>query len=80
MHGQGRMEYSNWDIYDGAWVNGLKHGNGIYTLPYGRKYTGQWVNNQMCRGGIMTTQVVPTFNGSRIDWKPDMSHGQNPII
>lgn len=36
------MIYSNGDIYEGSWLNDLKHGYGILEKKNGDKYYGHW--------------------------------------
>jgi len=36
------MIYANGDVYEGAWVNDLKHGYGILEKKGGDKYYGYW--------------------------------------
>jgi hypothetical protein len=36
------MIYANGDVYEGAWVNDLKHGYGILEKKSGDKYYGYW--------------------------------------
>jgi hypothetical protein len=43
MSGQGTLTYKNGDKYIGAWVEDMKHGNGIfYNAKDGTKKQGLW--------------------------------------
>jgi len=35
------------NLYDGAWVDGLRHGQGIYVWKAGHKYEGEWAAGKM---------------------------------
>ena len=45
IHGQGKMTYSNGDIYEGEWKDNKIHGRGRLTLTNGEIYEGKWKNN-----------------------------------
>lgn len=36
------MHFTNNDVYEGEWRNGVKDGNGKYVYYNGDKYTGHW--------------------------------------
>lgn len=36
------MKWLNGDLFDGVWLNGLKHGSGIYRFADGSYYFGTW--------------------------------------
>lgn len=37
------MKFSNGDVYDGRWKNGMRDGEGVYNYFNGDKYEGNWV-------------------------------------
>jgi len=43
--GKGRAEYSNGDVYEGEYKDGLRCGQGKYFYLKGNKYEGMWQNN-----------------------------------
>lgn len=36
------MQYVNNEIYDGEWLDGLRHGKGILYISNSSKYEGNW--------------------------------------
>ena len=42
FNGRGTMVYASGSKYEGEWLNGKKHGQGIYTRPDGASYDGEW--------------------------------------
>ena len=48
--GKGRRQYASGNLYEGMWVNGKRHGYGIFSWSNGNgEYTGQWENGvQVC--------------------------------
>ena len=52
-HGQGKVEYSNGDFYEGVFVHGKRNGYGKYiTREY--TYEGEWKDGVMSGNGEMT--------------------------
>jgi hypothetical protein len=48
------MEYSNGEVYDGAWKDNIEHGYGQKTFIDGCKYKGCWNMGQAEGRGIWT--------------------------
>ncbi len=48
--GKGRRQYASGNLYEGMWVNGKRHGYGIFSWSNGNgEYMGQWINGvQVC--------------------------------
>jgi hypothetical protein len=42
MHGRGVVNYSNGDVYEGEFKNGLRHGRGILKCVDGLEFDGYW--------------------------------------
>jgi len=40
--GVGKYVWANGELYEGEWVNGTKHGNGMWIGVKGDKYVGEW--------------------------------------
>ena len=45
-NGRGILEQPDHTRYDGEFLNGMKHGNGLTTYLNGDQYDGQWANDQ----------------------------------
>lgn len=45
MTGNGIMNWANGNCYQGAFVNGAKHGTGEFKSKDGSFYQGEWRNN-----------------------------------
>ena len=48
------MYYANGDIYEGEWLDDMRHGKGMLRLANTNRYEGEWKNNKMCGNGIFT--------------------------
>jgi hypothetical protein len=46
--------YASGDQYDGEWLDGKRHGKGVYLFSGGDKYVGEWANNQWAGFGVHT--------------------------
>ncbi len=44
-HGEGRMIFSNGDVYEGMWFMGKRSGYGVLTKRCGDHFEGHWVND-----------------------------------
>lgn len=49
-HGKGLLRFRDGSIYEGDFVDGLKHGRGVYWWATGHRFEGEWVHNQRHRG------------------------------
>ena len=54
MSGYGIFRYSDGNIYEGGYLNGLRSGYGIYLCADGRVYEGQWLNDKRSGHGVTT--------------------------
>ncbi|GKY97678.1 hypothetical protein MPSEU_000726000 [Mayamaea pseudoterrestris] len=45
LHGQGRLEWQNGDVYNGEFDHGHRHGQGQYVWADGRHYQGEFCQN-----------------------------------
>jgi hypothetical protein len=78
-NGTGTMIYDNGDIYEGEWIDGLRHGNGIFTT-YNEDgevatYNGNWENDKKNGSGIYKDEDYE-YMGS---WKNDKKHGNGTL-
>lgn len=46
MSGHGIMKWDDGKIYEGEFLNDLKHGEGKLTTTDGKVYVGKWVNGK----------------------------------
>lgn len=63
-NGMGKINWTNGDSYEGAWLNGKLHGKGKHTSKSGKIYEGDFVNGKF-QGGTSTPatterKVYPT--------------------
>ncbi len=61
-NGLGRYTYQNGSMYEGEFLNGMPHGQGVCYYVNGDKYTGDWVRHQPNGKGAMVYA-----NGDRLD-------------
>lgn len=63
QHGIGRKEYSNSDIYEGLWKEGVPEGSGRYSWNNGNTYIGNWKSGKIDGRGVMKWDNGDTFDG-----------------
>lgn len=90
----GTMWYDNGDIYKGDWVNGERHGHGIYTFSNGAVYDGDYVHDDrdgegtlygytatLCLNGVQTEcsgTYVGNFKNDNFTGKATFTFDDNP--
>lgn len=76
-NGMGKLTFPNGDTYTGQWLEGERHGHGIYIWKSGAKYEGEYSKNQ--RNGIGTF----TFADGKIyqgEWKDGLRNGKGKLV
>ncbi|EAY05107.1 meichroacidin, putative [Trichomonas vaginalis G3] len=71
--GYGKMIFSNGDIYEGMYLNGMRNGKGRYTWKKGGMYEGEYVNHKRQGFGIMHYPDNSTYQGI---WFENWRHGK----
>ena len=74
--GQGILEMSNGDVYEGQFRGGMKHGEGKYTWAGGNVYDGEWSNNKKHGKGKMKFKDVQEYDG---EWSNNKKHGKGKM-
>ena len=64
--------YSN-GKYIGGYLNGLRHGNGLYIWDNGDSYDGDWINNERHGKGTYTWASGDEYIG---EWRYGKKHGK----
>ena len=76
-YGKGKMIDSYGCVYEGDWINDLKHGKGKITYTHGSCYEGEWKNNFKHGKGVLTNTNGSCYEG---EWKNDFKHGKGKMI
>ena len=71
IDGKGRMEYTNGDVYDGNWKDGVKNGLGIMRYANGDVYLGNW-NDDKKNGMGKLEYATPNDTFIQARWENDM--------
>ncbi|CAJ1367423.1 unnamed protein product [Effrenium voratum] len=81
FHGRGRMRWNvgggQMDEYEGFWVEGKMHGQGVYKYYDGTRYQGQFRENVREGYGILTFADGSLYEGS---WSEDVPEGDGRVI
>lgn len=75
--GKGVYKWSNGEVYDGEWYQGLKHGYGIWKGVLGDSYIGEWKNSRADGYGVHTWSNGDRYEG---EWKACLKHGNGTDI
>jgi hypothetical protein len=75
VNGRGTMVYSTGHTFTGQFHKGLRHGEGVMTLPGGRKLVGVWENNEI-RQGTYTFADGTVYQGQ---WQFRERHGRGTL-
>lgn len=77
-HGQGTYQYDNkFFKYTGDWVDGKKHGHGVFFLGDGGTYEGSFVDGEMRGQGTRRWPDGSTYTGEFLDGE---RHGQGSLV
>lgn len=72
MTGEGVIEWTNGERYEGAMVAGKKQGKGIFTWRDGQRYDGEWADDMINGFGILQYTNGDRYEGS---FKAGEPHG-----
>ena len=71
--GYATATYTNGEIYEGDFVDGIREGNGTYRYLNGNVYSGKWRENRKHGMGKMTYNEKGEYNGF---WENGRRHGE----
>jgi hypothetical protein len=69
IEGQGRLEWSNGDKYDGEFVAGKMHGQGVFVDSQGNRYSGEFNEGNFTGSGSFTSSEGFTYVGEFERWR-----------
>lgn len=75
--GQGRIQWGNGELYEGAVVRGKRHGVGEFVWISGQRYQGDWVDDRPQGRGKLRFANGNLFEGDIVDGQPQ---GQGRMI
>ena len=64
-------QYDDGGVYEGAFKDGLQHGQGTYRLPSGYEYTGEWVAGEIRGRGVARFPNGSVYEGEFQKGKPE---------
>ena len=68
-----RVELKNGDVYEGEWLDGRRHGTGVYRWRFDGSYEGDWDSSYQHGRGIRTYANGDVYDG---EWSLDQRCGQ----
>ncbi len=71
MEGEGKLEYSIGDIYEGSFVGGVIAGEGTFRYANGDTYVGSFTNGMKNGTGVYTWFDGSSYTGDFVDDKKD---------
>ena len=75
VNGKGTMKYATGHQYTGQFKNGIRHGEGVLSMPGGRKIVGMWEENEI-KTGTYTEPDGTVYEGQ---WKFRERSGQGTL-
>lgn len=75
--GQGRIQWGNGEVYQGAVARGKRHGVGEFIWTSGQRYQGDWVDDRPHGRGTLRFANGNLFEGDIVDGQPQ---GQGRMI
>lgn len=75
--GTGYLLFADGSRYDGPFLNGLCHGQGVRSWPNGDRYEGSFVNGRMTGLGKMRSADGSSYDGG---WFEDQYEGEGTYI
>jgi len=73
---KGQMEYTNGDVYDGNWKDGVKKGLGIMRYANGDVYVGNWNDDKKNGMGTLKYANGDVYVGN---WNDDKKNGMGKL-
>ena len=73
---KGRMRYRNGEVYEGDFVEGKKHGYGVYRWGDGSVFEGWYIDDKKQGHGKYRTADNRMFEG---EWKNGMREGRGVL-
>ena len=87
MFRKARQRYPNGDVYDGEWLDGKRHGRGVYAYRSGDKYVGEFANGMREGFGVFvgadtTEDERLVLRGRRYEgeWKNGRMEGRGLFV
>ncbi len=77
LQGDGIINYSNGDVYEGHFSNGVKQETGKMIYANGDIYEGEWNDNLKMGQGEMIYENGDFYNG---EWEEDLKNGQGEMV
>lgn len=71
--GTGKVVWANGDVFEGALVNGQRHGKGLFVWASGTRYEGDWINDKPMGQGSLRFASGNQYEGSVFNGVP---HGK----
>ena len=71
VSGNGRVEWSNGDVYIGDLLRSVRQGKGEFIWASGQRYSGDWVQNKATGTGKVSFTNGNQFEGTVIDGSPE---------
>ena len=69
-------QYDEGSVYEGEFKNGLRHGQGKYTMPDGFIYEGTWLDDQIQGAGVARYPTGQIYEGQ---FKQGVPHGKGTM-
>jgi hypothetical protein len=87
VYRRGQKKYANLDIYDGEFLDNMRHGQGVLRVFCGDRYEGEWERNLFHGQGVYTYTAFADEGGDYITgkryeggWKDGKFHGRGVYI
>eukprot|EP00923_Selenidium_pygospionis_P033886 GHVN01059331.1.p1 GENE.GHVN01059331.1~~GHVN01059331.1.p1 ORF type:complete len:1342 (+),score=180.28 GHVN01059331.1:981-5006(+) len=80
QQGFAKHQYDNGDEYTGCYLNGLRHGKGVYSSVDGFRYDGEWCQDQRHGQGTLFSEAPGQHYMYCGGWQWDKKHGEGQLF
>eukprot|EP00117_Sycon_ciliatum_P048267 scpid13446/ scgid0838/ Guanine exchange factor for Rac 30 len=76
VHRTAKFSYASGELFDGCWLDAMRHGKGEMTWRDRTTYVGEWVENERIGEGTLTYNTADVYSGT---WSNDVQCGKGEL-
>ncbi|XP_065194334.1 myosin-M heavy chain-like isoform X2 [Sycon ciliatum] len=76
VHRTAKFSYASGELFDGCWLDAMRHGKGEMTWRDRTTYVGEWVENERIGEGTLTYNTADVYSGT---WSNNVQCGKGEL-